>query len=179
MFKFLCIPVRDVSGPLLFPPSKIHPGSLPSRESFLSPLSFLPFCLLSVHISLFSRPPPAASGPSSSVCRKSSDLRLTADQCPLLFSFPAAICRFSPPQPMRLVVLGLGVGGGEKETAPPVMVWSPSTRRQATPGLACRLRHSSSLFNYCGARLSVCPPPPYPYNHTCLYTLPPNGRVFS
>ena len=90
MFKFLCIPVRDGSGPLLFPPSKIHPGSLPSRTSFPSPLSFLPFCLLSVHISLFGHPPPAASGPSSSVRRKSSALRLTVDQFPLLLSCPAA-----------------------------------------------------------------------------------------
>ena len=38
----------------------------------------------------------------------------------------------TPPLPIRLVVLGLGVGvcGGAKETAPPVMVLSPSSRRQ-------------------------------------------------
>ena len=120
MFKFLCIPVRDGSGPLLPPPSKIHPGSLPSWASFPSPTYFLPFCLLSVHISIFSRPPPAASGPSSSVRRKYSSLRMTADQCPLLVSCPAAHnAGLHPPRPVRLVVLGLGVGGGTKETVPP------------------------------------------------------------
>ena len=61
MFKYLCITVRDGSGPLLYPPSNIHPGSLPSRASFPSPLSFRPFCLLSVHIRVFSRPYLAAS----------------------------------------------------------------------------------------------------------------------
>ena len=41
----------------------------------------------------------------------------------------------TPPQPIRLVVLGLGVGvcGGAKETAPPAVVLSPSSRRQASP----------------------------------------------
>ena len=34
---------------------------------------------------------------------------------------------------MRLVVLGLGVGGGAKETAPPAVVLSPLSRRQASP----------------------------------------------
>ena len=33
-----------------------------------------------------------------------------------------------PPRPVRLVVLGSGVGGGAKDTAPPAMVLSPSTR---------------------------------------------------
>ena len=42
-----------------------------------------------------------------------------------------------PPRPVRLVVLGLGVGGGAKETAPPAMVLSISSRRQASPGKAC------------------------------------------
>ena len=157
MFKFLCIPVRDGSGPLLFPHSKIHPGSLPSRASYPYPLSFLPFCLLSVHISVFSRPPPAASFHSSSVSRKATNPpAATADQCPLLVSCPAAhmqVC--TPHRPVRLVVLGLGVGGGANEMAPPAMVWSPLTRRQATPGLACLCRRSSSFFDSCGARLSV------------------------
>ena len=90
MFKFLCISVHGGSGPLLFHPSNIHPGSLPSRAFLTSPLSFLPFCFLSVHISVYIRPPPAASGPSLSVRRKSSALRLTADQFPLLVSCSAA-----------------------------------------------------------------------------------------
>ena len=163
MFRCLCIPIRDVSGPLPFPHSKNHLGSLPSRTSFPSRLFFLPFCLLSVHISLFSRPPPPASIPSSSVCWKSSALRLTDNKCPLLFSCPAAhmqVC--TPPRHVRLLVLALGVGGEAKETAPPAMVWILSTRRQATPGLAFRLQRSSSLFDSCGARLSVCSTPPLP-----------------
>ena len=167
MFKFLCIPVRDGSGPLLSPPSKIHPGSFPFRVSFPYPLSFLPFYLLSVYISVFSRPPPAASDTTSSFRWKAiNPPSATADQCPLLVSCPAAHMQvFTPPQPVQLVVLRLGVGGGAKETAPPSMVWIPLTRRQATPGLACLLRRSSSLFDSCGARLSVCPsspPPPFP-----------------
>ena len=41
----------------------------------------------------------------------------------------------TPPQPIRLVVLGLGVGvcGGAKETAPPAVVLSPSSCRKASP----------------------------------------------
>ena len=39
----------------------------------------------------------------------------------------------TPPRPVRLVVLGLGVGGGEKKTAPPAVVLSPSFCWQASP----------------------------------------------
>ena len=60
---------------------------------------------------------------------------------------------------MRLVLLGLGVGGGAKEKAPPAIVWSPSTRRQASPGISCLCRRSSSLLDSLGARLSVSPSP--------------------
>ena len=38
---------------------------------------------------------------------------------------------------MRLVLLGSGVGGGEKETAPPAMVLSSLMHRQASPSGAC------------------------------------------
>ena len=168
--------------PSFSPPSKIHLGSLPARASFPYPISFLPFCLLSVHISVFSRPPPAASGHSSSVRRKSTNPpAATADQCPLLVSCPAVhmqVC--TPPQPVRLVVLGLGVGGGAKETAPPAMVWSPSTCRQASPGLACLVnaRVSSSIL-VVPVSLYDPPLPLSPYNRTCTYTLPLNGRLFS
>ena len=52
------------------------------------------------------------------------------------FPVQLPICRFAPPpRPVRLVVLGLGVGGGVKETAPPAMVLSPSSRQQASPGI--------------------------------------------
>ena len=162
-------PVSDGCWSLPFPPSKIQPGSLPSKASCPYPLSFRPKCLLSVRFSVVSRPPSAVA---------------TLRWLPiLLVSCPASrmqVCTPPPPRPVRLVVLGLGVGGGAKETAPPAMVWSPSTRRQASPGIAWFRRRSSSLLDSLSAHLSVCPPPPLsPYNCTCPSTLPPNGRVFS
>ena len=116
MFKFLCIPVLDGSGPLLFSPSKIHPGYFPSRLSFPSPLSSLPFCLLSLHIRVFSRPlqqrlflhhiSVGSLQPSS--WRSTNVLSWFPVQRP--------ICRFAPPPPLPvwLLVLGLGVGGEAK-----------------------------------------------------------------
>ena len=145
-----------------FPPLQDSPGFLALQGIF--PVSSLlsSNCLLSVRFCVAGRPPPAASGHLSSFRRKSSALRLTTDQCPLLVSCPA-YAGLHPPRPVRLVVLGLGMGGGVKETAPPAMVWSPSMRRQATPGLACLRQRSSPLFDSLGARLSICPPPPPPF----------------
>ena len=150
----------------------VHCGRKKRGYGFLALQGILPVssllssnCLLYVRFCAGVRPLPSASGHPSSFRRKSSALRLTADQFPLLVSCPAShkAVLHPPPRPVRLVVLGLGVGGGAKETAPPAMVWSPLTRRQASPGLACLRRHSSSLFNSCVARLSVCyPPPPLP-----------------
>ena len=154
MFKFLCITVRDGSGPLLPPSSKIHPGSLPSRASLPSPLSFIPFCLLSVHISLFSRPPPKASGPSSSVRREYSSLRLTVDQCPLLVSFPAAHnAGLHPPPTCAAGGTWLGCGRRDEGDGAPCdglesLDASAGDARESVPS-----RLSSSLFNSCGARL--------------------------
>ena len=135
-------PVSDGCWSLPFPPSKIQPVSFPSKASCPSPLSFRPKYLLSVRVCVIRRPPPAVA--FSSVVRPSEDscitLRRVADQMPLYWCpFQRPVCRFAPPspQPMRLVVLGLGVGGGAKETAPPAMVWSPSTHRQASPRIAC------------------------------------------
>ena len=166
-----------------FSPSNIHPGSLFFSTSCPSPFSFCPNCLLSARFCVFSRPPPA-SGHKLSV-------RWTAPHPPaagrpisspgFLSSVPYVGLR-PPPRPVLLVVLGLGVGKGAKETAPPTMVWSPLTRRKTTPGSACRLRRSSSLFDSCGDRLSVCPLPPLPlspYNCTYPDTIPPNGSVSS
>ena len=147
---------------LPFPPLQYSPVFLPFR-AFPSPLSFRPFCLLSVHKRVFSRPPPAASGPSSFVRRMSTTNRLTADQS--LSWFPVQRSKMqvcTPPRPVRLVVLGLGVGGGAKETAPPAMVLSPST---CPVGVARESVPSSTLefpLNSCGACLSVCLPPPFP-----------------
>ena len=71
-------PVGDGLVPsFLFPPSKIHPGSLHPTTSCPSPLSFLPICLLSAHFCLFSRPPPVSIHhivrPPSSVRRKATN----------------------------------------------------------------------------------------------------------
>ena len=165
MFKFPYIPVRDGSGPLLFPPSKIHPGSLPARASFPYPLFFLPFCLLSVHISVFSRPPPAASGHSSSVRRKATNPpAATDDQCPLLVSCAAAHMQAcTPPPTCAAGGTWLGCGRrGEGDGAPRDGLESLN----ASAGVAWvtgPCRRSSSLFDYCGARLSVSPPPPSPF----------------
>ena len=106
--------------------------SLPA--SYISSL----YCLLSVRFCFVGRPPPAASGHLSSVRRKSTHIRLTADQC----SSPGFLSSVPyesppPPWPVRLVVLGSVVGGGLWETAPPAMVFSSSTLQQAPPGVAC------------------------------------------
>ena len=86
------------------------------------------------------------------------------------------------PRTVRLVVLVLGVGGEAKETAPPAMVLSPSSRRQASPGLACLCRRSSSILDSCGARLSVCPPlppPPFPVQpYLFLYSPSKRKSIF-
>ena len=113
---------------LPFPPLQDSSGLLsPSVTSFPSSLSFLPICLLSARFCLFSRPPPVSIPhivrPPSSVRQKYTNPPTSADQCLLLVSFPRVpYAGFHPPRPERLVVLGLGVGGGAKETTPPAMV---------------------------------------------------------
>ena len=65
-----------------------------------------------------------------------------------------------PPRPVRLVVLGLGVGGGAKETDPPAVVLSPSLRRQASPAdgqVHAYARRSISLLSSRGSRLFLSP----------------------
>ena len=137
--KFLCFPVDDDVVPS-FSPLRDSSGILsPSVTSCPSPLSFLPICPLSARLCVFSRPPqclvPPGVRPPSSGHRKATNPPASVDQCPLLFSRPSAPYAglHPPPRPVRLVVLGLGVGGGSKETAPPAMVLSPSSRRQASP----------------------------------------------
>ena len=167
---------------LPLPPSKILPGSFLYRTSCPWPFSFRPNCLISARFCVFIRPPPASGHPLS-VRRKATNPPATGRPMSspgFLSSVPYAGLH-PPPRPVRLVVLGLGVGGGAKETAPPAMVLSPSTRQQAPPRLVCLRRRSISLFDSCGARLYVCPPLPLSlslYNRTCPYTLPPKGRVF-
>ena len=135
-------PVRDDFGSFLFFPSETRPGALLSRTSCPSPLSFRPFSLLSVHKRVVSRPPPVSGPPHrpSPIVRPPESYQPSGSGRPM-FSFGSPtqrpICRLAPPppRPIRLVVLGLGVGvcGGAKETAPPAVVLSPSSRRQVSP----------------------------------------------
>ena len=81
------------------------------------------------------------------------------------FTDPAShtqVC--TPPRPVRLVVLGLGVGGGAKETAPPAVVLSLSSRRQALPFNSVPASTNArvpSRFLRCPS-LCLPPPPPFP-----------------
>ena len=111
---------------LPFSPLQESPGFLPSR-AFLSPLSFRSFCLLSVHKRVFSRPPPVSGPPPSSVPPRPSAgelLPLRLRPTNVLFWFPDPASHMQDctlPRPIRLVVLGLGVGvcGGAKGDGAP------------------------------------------------------------
>ena len=70
-------------------PLQDSPGFLAQYSLPVSSL-FSSYFLISVCVCSVSRPPPEASGHSSSVWRNSSALCLTADQCPLLVSCPAS-----------------------------------------------------------------------------------------
>ena len=95
-------------------------------------------------------------------------LRLRSTNVLFCFPNPAShmqVC--TPPRPVRLVVLGLGVGGGAKETAPPrdglESFVSSFVARESVP--------SSTLvfpLDSCGARLSVCLPPSSPFPRTTV-----------
>ena len=119
-----------------FPPPPRFTQVLPYRE-FPSPLSFRPFCLLSVHKRVFSRPPPAVSGPSSSVRRKSTTNRLTAYQRLLLVSCPAVQNAGLHPPPSTCAAGGtwLGCGwGGEGDGAPRDGLESLDSSSRRRPG---------------------------------------------
>ena len=147
-----------------YPPYKIQPGSLPSSAFFPVSSLFLPIASsLSVSVQsadylqqrLVTRRPYVGSLQTSADCRP---------KCPLLVSCPASRMRFctppSPSRPVRLVVLGLGVGRGAKETATPAMVLSSSRRQQAWPGIACLRRRSRNSIPLRG---SPSPLPLFPH----------------
>ena len=166
--------VPSFSPPLRFTRVLALQGIFPVSSllsSFLPPLRPYP-CIL----------PPPSSSVWSFIVRPSEVFRPPADGQPMSspgFLYSGPYVGLHPPPTCAAGCTWLGCGRRGKGDGTPTMVWIPSTRRQATPGLACCLRRSSPLFDSCGARLSFCPPPPLsPYNRTCPYTLPPNGRVF-
>ena len=127
LFSLLWSPLAMVMVPP-YPPSKIHPGSLPSSDFCTYTISS--FLLPTLRPFLCRRPSTYSSVcHPSSARRKSTTLRLTANQMPFSwFPVQRPVWRFPPPQPVRLVVLGSGVGGGAKDTAP---------RARRLPGVAC------------------------------------------
>ena len=124
IFSLLCVPSVMVMFPP-FSPLQDLPGFL-SLQGILTVSSlFSSYCLLSVCFCVVDRPPPAAAGHPSSVRWKIRvhpsgwlPTKMPFSWCPV----QRPVCRFAPPPlPVRLVVLGLGVGGGAKETAPPAI----------------------------------------------------------
>ena len=107
----------------ILPVSSLFSSYMPPLRPFL--------CIQPTPSSVWSPPP---SVPPSSVRRRATNPRLRPTNVLFWFPDPAShmqVC--TPPRPVRLVVLGLGVGGGAKETPPPAVVLSPSSRRQASP----------------------------------------------
>ena len=112
-------PLRDSSG--ILAPNK-HLARLLSLFFLYAP---------SPPVSVYSDDSPPVSDPPhrpSPIVRPSESYQPSGFGRPMPSSgFPTQrpICRFaSPPQPVRLVVLGLGVGGGAKESAPPAVALS-------------------------------------------------------
>ena len=166
------------------------------------PLQDLSGCLalqniLPVVLSLFflsaSFPPVSVYQPTSSSVnspqRPSPIVRSSKNYQPSDFGRPMSssgflpqrpICRFAPPpRPVRLVVLGLGLGGGAKgDGAPHDCLES----LDLSADVAFRRQRSNSLSILVVPISLPAPPLPLPlspYNRTCPSTLPPNGRVFS
>ena len=169
MFKFLCIPVSDSSGPLLSPPPRFTrvlcpPGHL---SRLLSP--FFLFAS-SPSISVYS----AAPLQQRLVYHRLSVGSLQPSgwrPTNVLSWFPVQrpICRFAPPLTCASRGTRLGCGRrGEGYGAPHDGLESLNASA-GDARVACRLRCSSSLFDSCGARLSVwLPPPPSPFPCTTL-----------
>ena len=168
-------PMSRVTFWKILPVSSLFSSYMPPLRPFLCIQTTLLQCLI-----------PPIVRPPSSVRRKSSALQLTADQCPLLVSLPAAhmqVCT-PPPDLCGWWYLDWVWVGGAKDTAPPAVVLSPSSRRQASPAsvqVHAYARRSISLLILAVpvSLLSASPLPLSPYNRTCPSTLPPNGRVFS
>ena len=114
LIRLLLFPSTDGHGPFLSPPSKIPPSSLSSVN-------------FPVHLSLLLLPPlrPLVvylpSSPLAPVVTRRPPVRLTGGRC---HATPGCLLITPtldglPPQPVRLVLLGLGVGGGRRRRPPP------------------------------------------------------------
>ena len=105
---------------VLVPPSLPTPRFPPSSLSSAN----LPACV--------SLSPPLSSSPS--VCLYPSSARMT-DSVAAIFSPSVPTFSGLPPRPVRLVVLGSGVGGVGRRWRPPAMALSSVTCRQASSGV--------------------------------------------
>ena len=163
-----------------YPPSKIHPGSLPSSAFCPYPLSSFLLPPLRLFLCRWPSTPSSVCHPSS-VCRKSTNT--PADGRPklpspgVLPSVPERVCAPSPT--CAAVGTWLGCGWRGKGDGAPcdgleLLDASTGVARDSVPPSTPEV---PLQLSWC---LSLCLPPPplYPYNHTCPNTLPPNGRVF-
>ena len=118
-----------------FPPLRDSSGLLAPNKHLARLLSLFFLYAPSPPISVYSADsPPVSDPPHRPSVGELPTLRLRPTNVLFWFPDPAShmqVC--TPPRSVRLVVLGLGVVGGAKETAPPTVVLSPSSRRQASP----------------------------------------------
>ena len=173
--------LSDGFGPFLLPPPRF--SRVPCFPEHLARiLSLFVLNASSLSVSVYSSDPLQRLFTHRPSVGKLPTLRLTADQCPLLVSCPAYHMQVCAPPPPTCAAGGTWFGcgwRGEGESAPRDGIES----LDVSAGIAQVSVPSLPLdfplrFLWC---LSLCltPPPPFPFNHTCPYTLPPNGRVFS
>ena len=124
IFKILCIPFRDGSGPFLFTPLQDSPGFLPFRSFPVSSLfpSYMPSLrpFLCVQPTLLQCLIPPIVRPPSSVRRRATNPLASSDQCPLLFYRPSVpYAGLHPPLTCAVGGTWLGCGlGGKGHGAP-------------------------------------------------------------
>ena len=130
---------------------------------------------------IIGRPPPSASGHSSSVWWKSPYLRLTADQCPSPGFLSSVPYEGLPPPDLCSwwYVARVWVEGRRRRRPRDGIEFLDALTDVAwhtVPFIGTLVPLSMLVVP---VYLSALPPPLSPYNCTCINTLPPNGRVFS